>query len=232
MTSQILEHQYTVLIVDDYPIWREGIAAILAMDPHLEILAEVGTGLDALDLAFELRPDVILLDVNLPDINGIQVATQLKASPLQTKIIIMTAHDDHLQVLHAMQAGCHGYFTKSIAPQELRHAIERVMDNCYVVKQQEFTAESLQDWLENELRTQPYLLTPEGKGGLLSPREMEILTYLSYGQNNHEIAAQLDIRYQTVKNHVSSILAKLDVEDRFQAALFAIQHGWVRLPEA
>lgn len=232
MTSQILEHQYTILIVDDYPIWREGIASILATDLQFEILAQVGTGLQAIDLAFELHPDIILLDVNLPDINGIQVATQLKASPLQTKIIIMTAHDNHLQVLYAMQAGCHGYFSKNIAPQELRYAIRQVMNDCFVIKQQEYTADSLQDWLDSELITQPYLLTPEGKGGLLSPREMEILVYLSYGQNNHEIAANLDIRYQTVKNHVSSILAKLNVQDRFQAALFAIQHGWVRLPEA
>ena len=230
ISKNLISH--TVLIVDDYPIWREGIAAILSTDSHLEIVGQVGTGQEALDLAFELRPDVILLDVNLPDMNGIQVAHLLKESPLKTKIIIMTAYDDQIQLLHVMQAGCHGYLGKDIVPSVLVKAILGVTENFYFVKHQEFTPSGLQEWLDNQLVDQPYLLTPFGQGGLLSRREMEILTCLSYGQNNHEIASSLNIRYQTVKNHVSSILAKLNVEDRFQAALFAIQHGWVRLPEA
>lgn len=224
--------KYTVLIVDDHPIWREGIASILATDARIEIVGQVGNGLDALDYAFDLHPDVILLDVNLPDMNGIQVANQLKDSPLKSKVIIMTAYDDQTQTLHAMQAGCYGYFSKHIVPSQLISAILHVVDDCFFIKGEQFTRDGLHAWLDSQLLEQPYLLTPDGKGGLLSPREMEILTYVTYGQNNHDIATTLDIRYQTVKNHVSSILGKLGVEDRFQAALYAIQHGWVRLPEA
>jgi DNA-binding NarL/FixJ family response regulator len=220
---------FHVLVVDDHPIWREGVIRILQEDQRAVVVGESGNGAEALSLALELIPDVILLDVNLPQLNGLQIASRLKEMRLHIKIILVTAYDDHLQAIHAIQAGCHAYFGKDVTASDLLRAIDLVINHhAYIIRGEVYDEDGVTDWLTQQLSEQPYLLIPQGQAGILSPREMEILERLADGQTNHFIAQDLAISYQTVKNHVSSVLAKLGVEDRFQAALFAIRHGWVR----
>jgi DNA-binding NarL/FixJ family response regulator len=223
----------TTLVVDDYPIWRHGLVHLLQVTPDIDVLAEVGTGHAALELARELRPDVILLDVNLPDLNGIQVATRLMNEQNTACIIILTGHDDDVQVFHAMQAGCMAYCAKDIDPDVLTTMIRRVMHGDYFIRDKVYDAAGVEAWLQTrvEVETTVYVVKEHQQLDALSPREMEVLERIAEGQSNRQIAQDLAISYQTVKNHVSSILAKMGVQDRMQAVLYAIRRGWVRLPD-
>ena len=233
MPQDPILRKITLIIVDDHPIWREGLRHILGDITHIEILDDFGGGEAALAAARELHPDVILLDVNLPDINGIQVATRLKDANHTASIIILTAYDDESQAFHAMQAGCAAYCPKGVPSDELIETIHRVMAGQYLIRGEVFNAQELDTWLKSriEVVSGAYVVKDHEQLDLLSPREMEILEHVTAGLSNRQIAQELQISYQTVKNHVSSVLVKLGVHDRMQAALYAIRRGWVRLNE-
>lgn len=223
----------TVMIVDDHPVWVHGLRDVLSLEHDIEVIAECHNGEDALRLAREHHPDVMLLDVNLPGINGIQIATRLKVERNEAAIILLTGYDDEEQALHAIRAGCAAYSAKDVHPSVLINIIRKVVGGYYVIKGEEYDKESLQEWLHSgiEAATGPYMVNPEEHFIPLSPREMEILRYVTHGKTNKQIAQSLGISHQTVKNHVSSILTKLDVEDRTQAAIYAMRRGWVRIDD-
>lgn len=223
----------TVMIVDDHPLWRRGLRDVLSLETDLEVIAESSDGQSALELAREQRPEVILLDVNLPNMNGLQIATRLQQERNNARLILLTGYDDEEQALHAIRAGCSAYCVKDIAPAKLVSIIRRVVDGYYVIREEEYDLAELQAWvtLRIEAATGPYMVNPDEHFVPLSPREMEILRYVTQGKTNKQIAQSLGISHQTVKNHVSSILTKLDVEDRTQAAIYAMRRGWVRIDE-
>jgi DNA-binding NarL/FixJ family response regulator len=227
------QNKTTVLIVDDHPLFRKGLINVLKAERDMEILGECDDGKEGLEAARNLQPDILLLDINLPSMNGLQVAHQLKADRSKINVILLTAYDDQEQVLHAMRAGASAYCPKDVTPSKLVNIIRQVVEGRYVVGEQVFDERGVQDWLNAgvEAATGPYMVDPSEHFVPLSPREMEILQYVTRGMSNKEIALSLGISHQTVKNHMTSILRKLDVEDRTQAAVYALRRGWVRLQD-
>jgi DNA-binding NarL/FixJ family response regulator len=222
-----------VILVDDHPLFREGVRNVLEGEEDIQVLAEGITGDQAIKLVREFRPRIALVDVNLPNMNGIQVTRQIVAEHINTQVILLTAYDDVEQVLHAFRAGASAYCSKDIQAGKLVDVIRHVARGFYIVGDQVFDDAGLEDWLSHGMETlrRPHLEGEADAFAPLSPREMEILQFVTRGLSNKEIAARLGISHQTVKNHMTAILHKLDVEDRTQAAVYALRHGWVRLQD-
>ncbi|MBK8021357.1 MAG: response regulator transcription factor [Chloroflexi bacterium] len=220
-----------VLVVDDHPLFRDGLQKTLDMEDDIVVVGQCSDGEAALELARQLTPDVIVLDVNLPSMNGLLVARHLRASRTDIAIVVLTAYHDNQQLVHAMRSGASAYCPKDIMPDELVHIIRVVADGFYVVADRTLTVHEIAAWLTAEIERLggSYIVDADEHFIPLSPREMEILQFVTNGMSNKEIAYRLRISQQTVKNHMTSILKKLNVEDRTQAAVTALRHGWVRL---
>jgi DNA-binding NarL/FixJ family response regulator len=173
----------------------------------------------------------ILLDVNLPSMNGLQVTRQLKSERIGVGIVLLTAYHDVAQVLHAMRAGASAYCAKTISPEDLITLIRDVAGGLYVIDEERLDERELENWINSNIEaiSKPYMIDADEHFIPLSQREMEILQFVTYGLSNKEIATRLAISQQTVKNHMTSILKKLNVEDRTQAAVTALRYGWVRI---
>ncbi len=221
-----------VMIVEDHPLFGQGLRRVLEGEDDLEVVAEVSNGELAVERAAELEPDVILMDVNLPGMNGLQATRQIRASTDRTAIIILTAYHDEEQLFHALRAGAAAYYPKDVLPSELIMAIREVANGNYVIGDHVMSAPQVANWLLKEFEElAQYGNDPDDLFMPLSPREMEILRYITRGASNKEIARALGISRQTVKNHMSSILRKLAVNDRTQAAVLALRRGWVRFED-
>ncbi len=219
-----------VMIVDDHPLFRQGLRDVLETDPQMEVVGEAASGELAIDLAEEIEPDVILMDINLPDLNGLQVTRKIKSRLPSIGVVIITGYDDVEQVFHAIRAGASAYCPKDVTPERLIKTIYAVSNGMYVVDERTMSQEEVTRWLEEKIgKIGPIITDVEDSFVPLSPREMEILEYVTHGRSNKEIAYALGISHQTVKNHMTSILRKLQVEDRTQAAVYALSRGWVRL---
>jgi DNA-binding NarL/FixJ family response regulator len=222
-----------VIIVDDHPLVREGVRNVLDSEEDLRVVGEATSGDQALELVRQHRPRVALVDVNLPGINGIQVTRQILAERLNTGVVLLTAYDDVEQIYHAFRAGASAYCSKDVHAGKLVDVIRHVARGYFVVGDQVFDNTGLEQWLSRGVESirRPHLDGDVEAFTPLSPREMEILQFVTRGLSNKEIAARLGISHQTVKNHMTAILHKLDVEDRTQAAVYALRHGWVRLQD-
>ncbi len=223
-------HKITVLIVDDHPVFRQGLRNLFATEEDIKVVAEGGSGEQALELVQIFEPDVLLLDINLPGINGLQVTSRLKAEHSSTAVVLLTAYDDMEQVLHAMRSGGAAYCPKDIEPEDLVEIVRMAARGFYVVGSRVFDEEGIKNWLDAgvEAATGPYMVDPGEHFVPLSPREMEILQFVTQGRSNKEIAQLLGISHQTVKNHMTSILKKLDVRDRTQAAVPGGRDNFIR----
>jgi DNA-binding NarL/FixJ family response regulator len=223
----------SVLIVDDHPVFLQGLRRILEPEPDIEVIGAANDGEQALEMASQLAPDVVLLDINLPSMNGLQVTRQLKADAPAIAVILLTAYHDEDQVLHAIRAGASAYYAKDVHPDTLLDAIRQVGRGFYVIEENILSKPELAEWITARFaefdrvweQEEQKMFTP------LSSREMSILNLIARGMSNKEVAAELGISYQTVKNHMTSILRKLAVNDRTQAAIYALRRGWIRLQD-
>lgn len=213
----------SLIVVDDHPLFRKGVVDALEAEEDLRVVAEAADGEEGLSLIRSKGPDVAVVDINLPKLNGLQLARRLKAEKRKTRIIFLTAYDDVAQRSHAMHIGAAAYCTKDLQPERLVEIVRFVAAGGWLWAEEQDSkpsgAPGDQFWFDGE----------DEDLEALSSREMEILVQVTSGLSNKEIASLLGISHQTVKNHVTSILRKLDVEDRTQAALFALRRGWVRL---
>jgi DNA-binding NarL/FixJ family response regulator len=220
----------TLVVVDDHPLFRQGVVDSFSLEADLLVVGQAANGEDALTLIRSMKPQVAVLDVNLPGLNGQQVMRQVVAERLPTRVILLTAYHDPEQIEHAMRGGAWAYCSKDIQAERLVQSIRQVVNGRYVIGEQAYTPRELERWLgaqgESGLRS---LGEPGESAYPLSSREMEVLAFVTEGLSNKEIAQNLGISHQTVKNHVTAILRKLGVEDRTQAAIFALRRGWVRL---
>lgn len=223
----------TVMIVDDHPVFRQGLRNILDIHDDLCVVGEAADGIEAVERTQKLLPDVVLMDINLPVLNGLQATRRLKERHPRINVIMLTAYDDEEQVYHAIRAGASAFHAKDVSPERLVNVIRHVSQGHYVIGDEVLDEQGIGDWLLEEFRRfgvagldeEAQFFTP------LSPREMEILELVIQGLSNKEIAYHLGISHQTVKNHMTAILDKLGVADRTQAAVYALRHGWVPLRE-
>jgi DNA-binding NarL/FixJ family response regulator len=223
-----------LLVVDDHPMFRQGICDVLETDPLMSVVGEAADGDVAIEVAFETKPDVIMMDINLPTINGLQVTRKIKQQMPEVKVVMITGYDDAEQVFHAIRAGASAYCPKDITPEALINIVHTVRDGNYYVDEKTMDYEELMKWVEQKIGrfAGPLVSDSDELFVPLSPREMEILEHVTRGLSNKEIAFKLGISHQTVKNHMTAILRKLRVDDRTQAAVYALRHGWVRLEDS
>lgn len=225
--------KYNVLIADDHAVWRQGIKDVFRNEPDFAIVGECSDGPEALQAIASLNPDVVMMDVNMPGMNGMQVTRQIKVERRKTVVVMLTAYDDSEQAVHALRAGAQAFCPKDIQPQRLLEIVRHVLRGHFVVGDQLFDRDGVDEWIEKQVGNvnRPNLDDGQEVFSPLSPREMQILQYVTRGLSNKEIANTLSISHQTVKNHMTAILHKLVVEDRTQAAVYALRHGWVRLQD-
>lgn len=221
----------TIVVIDDHPIFRQGVADNLSLEPDFQIVGQAPSGEEGLQLIRTAQPRVAILDINLPGMNGQQVARQITTEKLPTRVVLLTAYDEVGQKVQGILAGAAGYCTKDIQPELLAQVVRSVSEGKYWIGQQEYDKAEIQKWLEKQTGGDLPFAEPGRMTESLSAREMEILTCITRGMSNKEIALNLGISHQTVKNHVTAILHKLGLNDRTQAALYALQYGWVRLNE-
>ena len=218
-----MQEKIRVIIVDDHPLVREGLRKVLTLDHEIEVIDEAGDGQGAINLARRLRPDVILMDINMPGTNGIEATRVIKREIPSAGIIALTIHEEEEYVLELVRAGVSGYVLKDIAPAKLVETIKTV------AKGQSVIDPGITNKLFGELSRLSKRRKEKEEWETLTDREMDVLQLMSQGCSNKDIALSLTISEKTVKNHITNIFRKLQVEDRTQAVLFAIKHRLVDL---
>ena len=211
-----------VLVVDDQELVRAGFIMILDTQDDIDVVGEAENGSDAVDAAGRLRPDVVLMDIRMPIMDGLEATRILKASKLDVRILILTTFDPDEYVYKALQAGASGFVLKDIPPHELLAAVR------VIAKGEGLLAPSITQRLIAQFAER--LSPPEASQELerLTDRESEVLQLIAKGLSNFEVAEQLYLSPTTIKTHVSSVLAKLGLRDRVQAVVFAYENGVVR----
>jgi len=217
----------TVMLVDDHPIFRQGIRRVLEHASDLEVVAEAAEGEMAIRLAAELQPQLVIIDINLPQLNGLQVTQKLKHLLPKVSIIVLTGYYDHEQLIYALQAGANGCLSKDVTPEFLLTAIQQVVQGKFVIVDQFMTKAKALIWLAQQTNHLNHSLTINP----LSNREMEILHLVAHANSNKQIAATLGLSEQTIKNHLNRVQRKLGVHDRTQIVLYALRKGWITLHE-
>ena len=219
-----------IMLVDDHPLVRRGIRSVLEAEPRLKVVGEADDGMAAITQVDALAPDVVLLDINMPGMSGIEVARILKQRHPRIGIIILTMREDDEQLFHAVRVGASAYCTKDSEPSTIVDLVHRVARGEYLINEsivaRPFVASRVLDQFREVTRM------GQAHDAIFSPltsREVEVLDCLARGQSNKEIAGQLGISDQTVKNHITSILRKLQVNDRTQAVIYALRHGWIHV---
>ena len=210
-----------IMIVDDQPLVREGLGTLLGLRPEIEVVGTATDGNDALQKAVALLPDIVLMDIRMPGVNGVEGTRLLKDSMPDVKVLILTTFNDSEYIFDALEEGASGYLLKDMPTDTIVQAILTVHHGG-VVLPKEFTSQVLAE-LRMKNQSSPVKM-PESIGDL-SDREVEVLTHLGEGMNNKEIADTLFITEGTVKNHVSNVIQKLGLRDRTQAAIYAVRYG-------
>jgi DNA-binding NarL/FixJ family response regulator len=212
-----------VIVVDDHPIFRLGLAASLAEMEHVELVGEAATAAEVLDLVERTSPDLVLLDLHLPDKSGLDVNRSLAANHPSVKVVVLTMSEDHHATIAAVRDGARGYIVKGADPTHIEHVIHSVMAGDVVLDQGVAQAMAELAQLRGATVSSPF---PQ-----LSPRETDILELIARGLDNQTIARQLVLTPKTVRNHVSNVLAKLGATDRSQAIVIARRSGLGRIDE-
>lgn len=223
----------SIVIIDDHQLFREGVKRILDFESSFEVVAEGDDGDEAVELVQANNPDVVIMDINMPNINGVEATRQLIEANPKTKVIILSIHDDESYVTHALKSGANGYLLKEMDADSLVEAVKVVADG----------GSYLHPKVTHNLVKEFRRLSADGQanaGGyqqleirrplhILTRRECEVLQLLADGKSNRGIGDALYISEKTVKNHVSNILQKMNVNDRTQAVVVAIKNGWVEV---
>jgi len=221
-----------VVIVDGHTLFRRGVRNILELEGDLEVVGEAGTGREARAIVQELTPDILLMDLGIPAPNGIETTQRLKRELPHTGVIVMASNDDEDQLFEAIKAGAAAYVLKDIDPTDLIAIIRRVRAGEYLINDKVFSKPAVASRVLKEFRELAvYGSEAQPIFAPLSPREVEILDNIAQGMTNKQVAYALSISEQTVKNHMSSILRKLSVNDRTQAVVYAMRQGWIKIPE-
>lgn len=222
-----------IVIIDDHQLFREGVKRILEFEKSFKVVAEGDDGTEALTIVEEHRPDVVIMDINMPEMNGVEATRELVKNYPNTKVIILSIHDDENYVTHALQTGACGYLLKEMDADALIEAVRVVADGGSYLhpKVTHNLVKEYRRLAAGVGRGGSYIATAEVRRPLhlLTRRECEVLQMLADGKSNRGIGESLYISEKTVKNHVSNILQKMNVNDRTQAVVVAIKNGWVEV---
>lgn len=242
-TTEHNENTVRLILADDHQLFREGLKRIINLEDDLEVVAECSDGQKALEACLKIAPDVILMDINMPKLNGVEATQQIKELCPNTRIIILSIHDDESYVFEALRQGASGYLLKDMEADLLIEAIRLVSKGQAYIHPQvtgklidELKRLSIQEAHFSEMngilreeKEEYFDLPDQSWRDLLTRREVEVLQLMTEGRSNRMIGEALFISEKTVKNHVSSILQKMEVNDRTQAVITAIKNGWVSL---
>lgn len=213
-----------VLIADDHPMVREGLLSMLD-SKGIEVVGQAKTGREAIDLALKIRPSIVLMDVRMPDLDGLEATRLLHSEQPELPVIIVTTYENPAYMAKAVAAGAAGYILKGTSKDELIHAVRAVAEGGMLWDRglmQQVVLKTVQDLPAVVPQDDERLVEP------LTAREREILTLIAQGMNNREISETLSVTVSTVKTHIEHILAKLQASDRVQAAVWAVRHGYVQ----
>ncbi|MFS0766481.1 MULTISPECIES: response regulator transcription factor [Peribacillus] len=223
----------SIIIIDDHQLFREGVKRILDFESSFDVVAEGDDGSEAMDLVETHKPDVVIMDINMPNMNGVEATKMLVNRYPETKVIILSIHDDENYVQHALKTGAQGYLLKEMDADALIDAVRVVAEggsylhpkvtHNLVKEYRRLAAEEGSD------RESVHTIEIRRPLHLLTRRECEVLQLLADGKSNRAIGETLYISEKTVKNHVSNILQKMNVNDRTQAVVLAIKNGWVEV---
>lgn len=209
-----------VMLADDHVLMREGIRQLLEFDGSIEVIAEANDGEECIEKLKTVHPQILLLDINMPKKNGIEVLQEIKNKNINVKVLILTVHGETEYLLKAVDIGVDGYILKDSESSELKKAINAVING------ESYIQPKLIPALNNRLVARD---VDKDKIDLLTARELEVLIQVANGKFNKEIATSLNISERTVKNHISNIFKKIEVADRTQAAVFAIKNDIIKL---
>lgn len=228
-----------LLIVDDHPLFRQGVRWTLAANDDISIIAEASSGEEALEwlgsASPNQEPNVVLADLNLPGISGLELTRQLRQMYPSLGVVMLSIYESDEQAFNALQAGAAAYRSKDINPKDLADILRRVARGEYVINDVVLEDPKVASRVLSQFRnmSQDLSTTPDVDFPLFTPlsdREIEVLEHIASGGSNKDIADTLRISTQTVKNHISSILRKLSLNDRTQAVLYALRRGWIEAP--
>ena len=209
-----------IMITDDHSMIREGLKSLLELDGDIEVIAEAENGEECLQKLLLVKPDVLLLDINMPKMNGLEVLKTLKDAKSKVKVLVLTVHNETEYLMKAVEIGINGYVLKDSESAELKKAIFTIYDGENYIQPSLIPALNSKMIEKNE---------DEIKLESLTKRELQVLKELAVGKFNRDIAKEMEISERTVKNHISSIFKKLDVTDRTQAAVFAIRNNLISI---
>ncbi len=208
-----------LMIADDHTMVREGIRQLLELDGLIQVIEQAADGRDCISKYLQSKPDILLLDINMPVLNGLETLKEIKAKDGNAKILMLSVHNESEYLLEALDSGADGYVLKDAGSRELIEAIESVVNGVTYIQPE------LLPTLNSALISRN---TDKDKIESLTKRELQIVCLIAQGKINREIAEELDISERTVKNHISNIFAKLEIYDRTQAAIFAVKNNLVK----
>lgn len=221
-----------IVLIDDHKLFREGVKRILELEPGFDVVAEGGDGSEAAQLVKEYQPDVVLMDINMPNINGVEATANLVENYPETNVIILSIHDDENYVTHALKTGAKGYLLKEMDTESLAEAI-RVVNEGGSYLHPKVTHNLVQEYRRLSLASANNTGIKEAEYQqplhILTKRECQVIQLMAEGNSNRSISEILVISEKTVKNHVSNILQKMKVKDRTHAVVTAIRNGWVEV---
>lgn len=220
-----MNEKITILVVDDHALFRSGIISLLQRDDRFVLSGETGDALEGIRLARKLRPDVILMDLHIPGVSGLDALRVLAKEVPLSRVIVLTVSEDGEDLVEAIRSGAAGYLLKNIEIDVLFNAIVKVTAGDLIVSQY------MTPMLVEGVRAPAGKVKKAGDPVNLSPREREILIWLAKGETNKEIGSKLDLAEGTIKVHVKSIFRKLNFKTRVQAAVYALEHGY-EIPES
>ena len=209
-----------IMIVDDFALIRDGLKNLLELDGSMKVISEAQDGIDCLNKLNEKLPDILLLDINMPNKNGLEVLQEIRNNEIPIKVMILTMHNEIDYLLRAIEIGADGYASKNIKFEELKEAIDLIIHG------ENFIQKELLPLLNSKIKKKNEELD---KIKSLTKRELEVLKNIAFGNSNREIATSLKISERTVKNHIFNIFKKIAVTDRTQAAVFAIRNDLISL---
>jgi len=210
-----MKDYHTVITIDDHPLFRKGVADLLGMTPNLRLVGEAASGTEGVELAKRLNPDIVLLDMNLPGLDGIATLKSLKDADLDARVVMLTVSDSEDNIIAALRGGADGYLLKDMEPEDILERLLLAADGRTVISER--VSELLAQALREEVRAK------DAREAGLTEREEEILRLIAQGQSNKMIARHLAISEGTVKVHVKHLLKKLNLRSRIEAALWMLK---------